>query len=155
MVAPLALVLSGCSAKDWERDLRFGWPTGVTKQATEMRVFWTWTGVMALVVGVIVWALIFWCIIRYRKRDDALPKQFKYNLPLEIAYSIVPLLIIVGLFWRTVVVENNVNHLSKNPDVVVQVDAFKWNWQFEYHTMLDSSGRLYLNCLGSASSRLR
>ena len=120
--------------------LRFGWPTGVTKQATEMRVFWTWTGVLALVVGVIVWALIFWCVIRYRKRDDTLPKQFKYNLPLEIAYSIAPLLIIVGLFWRTVVVENDVNHLSKNPDVVVQVDAFKWNWQFEYHTMLDQSG---------------
>ena len=37
LVAPLALVLTGCSAKDWERDLRFGWPTGVTKQGEEMR----------------------------------------------------------------------------------------------------------------------
>jgi cytochrome c oxidase subunit 2 len=140
LVAPLALVLTGCSAKDWERNLRFGWPTGVTKQAEEMRVFWTWSGVTALIVGILVWGLIFWCVIRYRKRSDELPKQFKYNLPLEIAYSIVPLLIIVALFWRTVVVEDDVNHLSKNPDVVVQVDAFKWNWQFEYHTMLDANG---------------
>jgi cytochrome c oxidase subunit 2 len=141
LVAPLALVLTGCSAKDWERDLRFGWPTGVTKQATEMRVFWTWSGVTALIVGILVWGLIFWCIIRYRKRSDDLPKQFKYNLPLEIAYSIFPLLIIGGLFWRTAVVENNVDHLSKNPNVVVEVDAFKWNWQFQYHTVLDASGK--------------
>lgn len=141
LVAPLALVLTGCSAKDWERNLRFGWPTGVTKQAEEMRVFWTWSGVTALVIGIIVWGLIFWCVIRYRKRGDELPTQFKYNLPLEVAYSLFPLLIIGGLFWRTVVVEDDVNALSKNPDVVIQVDAFKWNWQFEYHTVLDASGK--------------
>jgi cytochrome c oxidase subunit 2 len=105
-----------------------------------MRVFWTWAGVTALAVGVLVWGLIFWCCIRYRKRNDELPRQTKYNLPLEIAYSIFPFLIIAGLFWRTVVVEDDVNHLSKNPDVVIQVDAFKWNWQFEYHTVRDPSG---------------
>jgi cytochrome c oxidase subunit 2 len=140
LIAPLALVLSGCSAHSLERDLRFGWPTGVTKQAEEMRVLWTWSGVAALIVGVLVWGLIFWCCIRYRKRSDELPRQTKYNLPLEIVYSIVPFLIIGVLFYRTVVVENNVDALTKNPDVRVQVDAFKWNWQFEYHAYTDASG---------------
>ena len=69
LLASLALVLTGCSAHDCERDLRFGWPTGVTKQAEEMRVLWTWSGVAALIVGVVVWGLIFWCCIRYRKRE--------------------------------------------------------------------------------------
>jgi cytochrome c oxidase subunit 2 len=140
LVGSLALVLSGCSAHDVERNLRFGWPSGVTKQAEEMRVLWTWSSVAALFVGVGVWGLIFWCCIRYRKRTDELPRQTKYNLPLEIIYSIIPFLIIAGLFYRTVVVENSVNKLSKNPDVRVQVDAFKWNWQFEYHAYTDSSG---------------
>ena len=68
------------------------------------------------------------------------------------------------LFWRTVVVEDDVNKLSKNPDVLIQVDAFKWNWQFEYHTYNgqqtaytgqtdqttgDSNSPLYLNTVGS------
>jgi cytochrome c oxidase subunit 2 len=143
LIAPLALILSGCSAHSLERDLRFGWPTGVTRQAEEMRVLWTWSSVAALVVGVLVWGLIFWCCIRYRKRGDDLPRQTKYNLPLEIAYSIVPFLIIGVLFWRTVVVEDNVDALSKNPDVRIQVDAFKWNWQFEYHSYIDSSGTVH------------
>ncbi len=132
LAGALALVLSGCSTQDVEKRLRFGWPTGVTKQAERMRVLWTWTGVTALAVGIVVWFLIFWAIIRYRKRDDELPKQTKYNLPLEIVYSLIPFIFIAGLFYRTVVVENYVDKLSAHPDVVVQVDAFKWNWQFQY-----------------------
>ena len=144
LLGSLTLVLAGCSAKDWERDLRFGWPTGVTKQAERMRVLWTWSGVLALFLGVIVWGLIFWCCIRYRKRaDDQLPRQTKYNLLVEVVCFTFPFLVIAGLFWRTVVVENYVNHLTKNPDVRVQVDAFKWQWQFEYHSYTDAGGTVH------------
>jgi cytochrome c oxidase subunit 2 len=136
----LTVLLSGCSVHDAEQKLRFGWPTGVTKQAEEIRVLWTWSGVTALIVGTGVWGLIFWCCIRYRKRDDRLPRQLKYNLTLEIVYSLVPFIIIAGLFYRTVVVEDDVNRLSKNPDLIVQVDAFKWNWQFQYQSYKDASG---------------
>ena len=140
----MAVVLSGCSASDWERDLRFGWPTGVTKQATRMRVLWTWSGVTALALGIIVWGLIFWACIRYRKRsDDFIPRQTKYNLLVEMVCFIFPFLVIAGLFWRTVVVENYVNKITPNPAVRVQVDAFKWNWQFEYHSYLDADGKLH------------
>jgi cytochrome c oxidase subunit 2 len=132
LVGISALALSGCSVHQAELDMRFGWPTGVTKQGQEMRTLWTWAGVAALAVGALVWGLIFWCVIRYRKKSDELPRQTKYNLPVEIVYSLTPFLLIAGLFYRTAVVENDVNHLSKNPDVLVRVDAFKWNWQFEY-----------------------
>jgi len=134
LLAGLALLLSGCSRQDWEKRLRFGWPTGVTKQGTEMRELWTWAGVAALFLGVIVWGLIFWCCIRYRKKSDELPRQTKYNFTIEAICVIVPLFIIAGLFYRTVIVEDDVNHLSANPDVKIEVDAFKWNWQFQYET---------------------
>jgi cytochrome c oxidase subunit 2 len=139
----LALVLTGCSAKDWERNLRFGWPTGVTKQATEMRVLWTWAGVTALALGIVVWGLIFWCIIRYRKRDDEIPRQTKYNFTVEAICFAFPFFVIAGLFYRTVVVEDSVNKLTAHPNVWVQVDAFKWNWQFEYHQYTDLNGGVH------------
>src|SRR5664279_3667801 len=105
-----------------------------------MRVLWSWAGVVALALGLVVWGLIFWCCLRYRKRNDRLPRQTKYNLMIEVICVTFPFIVIVGLFWRTVVVEDDVNTLSKNPDVLVQVDAFKWNWQFEYMTDKDASG---------------
>jgi len=138
LVGALTLLLTGCSVHDAELKMRWGWPTGVTQQAEEMRTLWTWACVAALCVGILVWGLIFWCCIRYRKKDDTLPRQTKYNLPVEVLYSTLPFLVIAGLFWRTVVVEDNVNELSKNPDVLIRVDAFKWNWQFEY---LDDHGK--------------
>jgi cytochrome c oxidase subunit II len=140
----LTVVLAGCSASGWERDLRFGFPTGITKQATRIRVLYTWFGVTALVLGVIVWGLIFWAIIRYRKRGDGIPRQTKYNFFIEVICFAFPFVIICVLFWRTVVVEDYVNKLTKNPDVRVQVDAFKWNWEFEYHSYRDTSGTTHV-----------
>ena len=142
LLGSLVLLLSGCSIHDTEKHLRFGWHTGVTKQAERMRVLWSWSGVTALILGVIMWSLIFWCCIRYRKRnDDVVPRQTKYNMLVEGICVVFPFIVIIGLFWRTVVVEDYVNKLSKNPDVLVQVDAFKWNWQFEYHSYKATSGQ--------------
>ncbi len=132
VLALCSLALTGCSTAQWERNLRFGWPTGVTKQGEKARVLWTWTGVTALALGIVVWGLIFWCCVRYKKRSDELPRQTKYNFAVEMVCFTFPFIILAGLFYRTVIVEDDENHLSKNPDVLVQVDAFKWNWEFEY-----------------------
>ena len=50
-----------------------------------------------MTVGVLVWALILWAVIAYRKRSDALPEQVKYNMPIEILYTVAPLIIVAGL----------------------------------------------------------
>jgi cytochrome c oxidase subunit II len=131
--ALLTVSLTACSTNQIKDDLRFGWPSGVTNQAEKMRTLWTWSSVFALFVGVIVWGLIFWCCIRYRKRDEhTIPRQLKFNLPLEIAYTIVPFLIVIGLFYFTVTTENYVDKKTAHPAVTVEVVAFKWNWQFDY-----------------------
>jgi cytochrome c oxidase subunit II len=124
------LTLTGCDLNNefW----RFGWPEGITEQATEMRRLWTGSVIAALIIGILVWALIFWAVIRYRKRGDELPRQTAYNLPLEIVYTIVPFIIIAVLFFFTVVVQNKVQERTSNPDVTIAVNAFKWNWQFVY-----------------------
>ena len=131
-LAPLGLLLllTGCSTEEF---LRFGWPEGVTEQATAMRELWTGSTIAALVVGVIVWGLIFWtCAFHRRKNADELPRQTAYNLPLEIGLTVAPLLIIAVLFTYTVIVQNKVLVDSVDPDVTVQVTGFQWNWEFEY-----------------------
>jgi cytochrome c oxidase subunit 2 len=111
---------------------RFGWPDGITEQSQDMRELWTGSVIAALIVGFGVWGLILWSVVRHRKRSDELPKQTAYNLPLEIVYTILPFLIIAGLFFFTVVVQDKVQARSDNPDETIAVKAFKWNWQFEY-----------------------
>lgn len=131
--AGLMTLLSGCDVgKAFDG---FGWPQGgVTQESQKMYDLWIGSTVAALAVGFFVWGLIFWCVLRYRKRGQELPVQTRFNLPIEVLYTVVPFLVISVLFYYTVVVQNRVNETSANPDVTVEVVGFKWNWQFNYRT---------------------
>ena len=122
--------LSACSVADTFHG--FGWPKPISNQGQKMYDLWIGAVVAALLVGFFVWGLIFWCIVRYRKRGDALPAQTRYNLPIELIYTAVPFLIISVLFFYTAVTETYVNKVSQDPNVTVQVVASKWNWKFRY-----------------------
>ena len=126
-----ALLLSGCS---WSEVLGLGWPEGITPQAHLNRELWIGSLIAALVVGVIVWGLIFWASAfhRHKKGDTELPRQFGYNMPLELVLTVMPFLIISVLFYFTVVVQEKMLHKEPNPEVVVDVTAFQWNWKFGY-----------------------
>ena len=131
MLGVLAVSLSGCS---WSEALGVGWPEGITPEAHLNRELWVGAVVASLVVGVIVWGLIFWTAAfhRHKATDTELPRQFGYNMPLELVLTVTPFLIISVLFYFTVVVQEKMLHLAKNPDVVVDVTAFQWNWKFGY-----------------------
>lgn len=138
LVATLGLVavlISGCSSSSIDNGvLRFGWPSGITPQVTEMRVLWTWSVIAALAMGVLVWGLTFWTMFFHRKKKDSpeFPRQTGYNVPLELFYTAVPFVIISVLFYFTIIVQNNVNDRTDDPDVRVNVTAFQWNWKFGY-----------------------
>ena len=143
------VTLTGCSMPNNEF-WRFGWPEGITEQSQDMRELWTGSVIAALIVGFAVWGLILYSVVAHRKRGDELPKQTAYNLPLEIVYTILPFVIIAGLFFYTVVVQNRVMERSDNPDETIAVNAFKWNWQFVYPESTGPDG-LPVNTVGTSS----
>ncbi len=130
-VVVVGLLISGCSASDLPR---FGWPVGATPQATRMQHFWSWTFIAALVIGILVWGLMFWTFIFHRKKKNSplYPKQTKENLPLELVYTAVPFVMVAVLFYFAVTTENFVLKNVADPDVKVNVTAFKWGWDFSY-----------------------
>ncbi|BBY15373.1 aa3-type cytochrome oxidase subunit II [Mycolicibacterium litorale] len=134
-----ALVLSGCS---WSDVLGLGWPKGITPEAHLNRELWIGSMIAALVVGGIVYVLIFWTSAFHRKKasDTELPRQFGYNMPLELALTVIPFLIISVLFYFTVVVQEQMLAKEDNPEVVVDVTAFQWNWKFGYNKVNFSDG---------------
>jgi cytochrome c oxidase subunit II len=91
---------------------------------------------VAIGVGAVVYALIIGVAIAYRRRsgDEGLPPQTRYNIPLEVMYTVIPLLIVIVLFVFTFRTEVAVDHVSKTPAVVVNVTGFQWQWRFDYST---------------------
>jgi cytochrome c oxidase subunit 2 len=68
-----------------------------------------------------------------RKKDDAgLPEQLRYNVPIEILYTIVPVFMVAVLFYYTARDETALLDTSKEPDVVVNVVGKQWSWDFNY-----------------------
>ncbi|WP_243837860.1 cytochrome c oxidase subunit II [Cumulibacter soli] len=143
------LILAGCSRAEIEDNLRFGWPVGITDQAEKMRILWSWSCVAALAVGVLVWGLTFWACAFHRKKNDELPRQTAYNLPLEVTYTAFPFVAVAVMFYYTVVVQNDVTDLDREPDHNISVTAFKWNWEFEYEDTTDSETDSMISTVGT------
>jgi len=129
----LALLATGCGIPT------FGFPDNLaTQQSHRTLNIWQGSCIAAFGVGAFVVALILFAPIRYRKRGDELPKQVRYNLPIEVLYTVVPFVIIAALFFYTVRDEDYLNKLSSDKDfkaangVTVDVIGFQWNWKFEY-----------------------
>lgn len=123
------LLLSACSPRV-ERGFL---PEGVTTNSKLVTDFWLGTWYWALAVGILVWGLMLWCIVRYRRRkgETGFPAQMQYNVPLEILYTIVPILMVAVLFGKTVGLENKLLD-NDNADVKVNVVGKQWSWDFNY-----------------------
>jgi cytochrome c oxidase subunit 2 len=104
----------------------------ITEQADDIQRVWDLFLVLGLAVMVFVLFLVLYVVVRFRRRDDRLPPQKHYNIPLEIAYTLIPFVVIMGLVAITVVTVNALDDTDDDPDLVVHVTAFQWQWQFDY-----------------------
>lgn len=126
-----AILLGGCSAPT------FGAFRGATTQGKDEFKLWVGMFIAGLIVAGIVYILIFWASFAYRRRrhgEDYIPKQFHSNVPLEIVYTALPIIIVGFIFYFTVLTENNVDAVSNHPNEVVNVLAYRWGWQFTYES---------------------
>jgi cytochrome c oxidase subunit 2 len=132
VVGALALLaLGGCSTQDIPNQIDIPDPTTNTGD----RVFHLWqaTWIALWVIGGIVWFLIIGAAVFYRKRRDGhVPRQTRYNLPIEVLYTITPLIIISVFLWFTWRDEDEVLKLSDHPNQTVNVVGYQWSWGFNY-----------------------
>ena len=131
------LLLGACSSQDQAQIKRLAMPEPATDRAPAIYDLWHGAWLAAIIVGVIVWGLIGWAAWKYRRRaEDEIPVQTRYNLPIEILYTVAPIVMVLVFFFYTVNVQNEVLAKSvdegKQPDHVVQVVGQQWSWTFNY-----------------------
>jgi cytochrome c oxidase subunit 2 len=134
ILAAAALAMSGCSEAELKRGFLPESSVGATNMTDRIQTLWNGSWIAALAVGVIVWGLILWCVVVYRRRksDPELPAQVRYNMPIEIFYTIVPVMMVGVLFYYTARDQAVITKTDSNPDVTVQVVGKKWSWDFNY-----------------------
>ncbi|MHA7272455.1 MULTISPECIES: aa3-type cytochrome oxidase subunit II [unclassified Arthrobacter] len=127
-----ALFLSGCSA-----EVQRGWLPAErdnTNHTGRIIDLWVNSWIAALIVGIITWGLIIWCIVAYRRRrnETGFPRQVSYNLPLEVFYLTIPLFMVLVFFYFTDRDQQAIDARVDNPDVIVDVRGKQWSWDFNY-----------------------
>jgi cytochrome c oxidase subunit 2 len=124
------VLLGGCS-DDTEAG-RLAMPDPASETGQGILDLWQGAWIAALVTGVVVWGLIFYAVVKFRRRsDDEIPIQTRYNLPLEIFYTLAPVVMVIVFFNHTVKVQNDVLDDS-NPDNIIEVTGQQWQWTFNY-----------------------
>jgi cytochrome c oxidase subunit II len=134
------LFLTGCSAEDKETWKRVAMPVPATEEGHHTLELWQWSWVAAMLTGIVVWALIFYVMIKYRRRSESeIPVQTRYNLPIEIFYTLAPVMMVIVFFYWTVETEQDVQHAPKDlvaanaeADLNVIAVGQQWSWTFNY-----------------------
>ena len=134
--ATTTLFLSGCSQEDLGKAILMPLPatsSDVTNHTDRITDLWNISWAVLWAVGAIAWGLMFWAIIVYRRRkgDTHLPAQMRYNNPIEVLFTVVPLILVIGFFAFTAR-DMKAIETPNNPEVTVQVIGKQWSWDFNY-----------------------
>ncbi len=83
------------------------------------------------VISLFVLGLLIWVVVRYNKRANPTPAKFSHNTLLEVAWTLIPVLILMfiaifsfGLLFKY--------HNMPKPDLTVKAVGYQWNWGYEY-----------------------
>jgi cytochrome c oxidase subunit 2 len=129
VASAVVLAATGCSS-------RGGVPKPATTQGGDVLDLWRILLGAGIVLGTLVTGLILWSVLRYRRPKGAapgdLPRQVRANVPLEVVYTVIPLIVVVVLFAITMRTQDRVTHQSATPDLGVEVTGFQWGWRFRY-----------------------
>ena len=129
LLAPLTLLLTGCAKVSG-----LGYEEGVTSVNDISLSLWQGAWIAGGVVGVFTLILIFWPAVFHRAKASKgeFPKQTQYNVPVEVAYTIIPFIIVAVLFYYTAVKQTEIVEKTSNYKHEILVDGFQWSWQFSY-----------------------
>jgi cytochrome c oxidase subunit 2 len=124
------LLLSGCTANE---AFFFDMPEPATKEGPIIQSLWNGSWIAAWGVGIFTAGLMIWSIVAYRRRRiNEVPEQTKYNIPIEVLYTLVPLVMVAGLFWFTARDQSEILTMENNQSQTVNVVGFRWSWAFNY-----------------------
>ena len=87
--------------------------------------------VIITAITVFVTALLIWAVFRYNRRANPEPAKFHHNTMLEVAWTVVPILILLVIAipsFRLLYAQ----HSYPQPDVTIKATGYQWYWSYEY-----------------------
>ncbi|MCH9663573.1 MAG: cytochrome c oxidase subunit II [Gammaproteobacteria bacterium] len=111
----------------WETNL----PRGVTPISREVYDLHMLILYICCAIGALVYGLIFYSVFAHRKSRHARPAGFSHSTAAEVAWTIIPFLILVAMAVPATKVLIKMENFSQS-DITIKATAMQWRWQYEY-----------------------
>lgn len=142
LAAAAGLILSGAAASAQAVNQKLeiiGQPTpdamGFQPASTELARDLQWLDglILFIITGIVIFvcALLVWVIVRYNRRSNPNPATFTHNSPLEIAWTLIPVAILVAIGSFSLPVLFKQQEIPQG-DVTIKVTGYQWYWGYEY-----------------------
>lgn len=90
-------------------------------------LLWIITAVAAFVL-----ALLLWVMVRYNRRANPTPRKFTHNVLVEVIWTVVPVLILVAIAWRSFPLLYEQERIPAQAELTLKVTGNSWFWNLEY-----------------------
>lgn len=110
---------------------RYNLQPPVTEVAGQIYDLHTLMLIICLVIFIGVFGVMFWAVLRHRKSRGAVAANFHENTSVEIAWTVIPVLILLGMAWpatKTVIAMKD----TSNPDITIKATGYQWKWGYDY-----------------------
>ncbi|MEM9432511.1 MAG: cytochrome c oxidase subunit II [Pseudomonadota bacterium] len=87
--------------------------------------------VIITIITLFVVGLLAWCAFRFNEKRNPEPATFTHNSPLEVAWTLVPVLILIFIGAFSVPVLFKQQRIPEG-DVVIKATGYQWYWGYEY-----------------------
>ena len=122
-----ASVYAGGLSAELALNLRPG-VTPISRQAYDLHMLIMW---ICVAIGVVVFGAIFISIVKHRKSKGAQPAQFHESTTVEIIWTVIPFLILIGMAipaTKALVAMED----TSNSDLTIKVTGYQWKWGYDY-----------------------
>ena len=124
----------------------------VTAIATEQRWLHNFLMIICLAIFVAVFGVMFYSIIKHRKSRGAKPAHFHESTAVEIAWTVVPFLIVIAMALPATKVVVAMKDTS-NADLTIKATGYQWKWGYDYLNG-DGAGISFLSALDQKQREL-
>jgi len=124
---PLAAFAPCPALADWQLNMEPG-VTSISRNAYDLHMTVLW---LCTIIGVLVFGVMFWSIFHHRKSRGAQAAHFHESTTVEVVWTLVPLLILVGL---AVPATRALIHIedASDADMTILVTGYQWRWHYKY-----------------------
>ncbi|MDO9526401.1 MAG: cytochrome c oxidase subunit II [Gemmobacter sp.] len=131
MTATAAAAQSGLEIVGRPIDGKMGFQPAVTELASELQWLDHMILILITIITLFVTGLLLYVVVRYNRRLNPKPATFTHNSPLEVAWTVVPILILVviGAFSLPVLFKQQEIPVA---DITIKATGKQWYWTYEY-----------------------